>query len=635
MIDEAYHPPLPDQYTEDWEQRVVADLSFAPAAENLLVNGRVEDARRLCEAGVVAHPYYATGHLLLGQAYLAESKWDEARLELERALQLDGTYPTTLEALAACYEQLGLTDLARGCRALGRDLDPRPPAPEEEGGPEMVDDSQQRSDEGQEPESSAQPSDEGMGLEGLDASEEALRELEALLDSAGSSSGEEETPEVAEEEPVAEEPVEIGAIDLGVEAEKEPAADEPVEIGAIDLGVEAEEEPAAEEPVEIARIDLGVEAEEEPTVAEPVEIGAIDLDAGAGPAGEAPEEDPEKADLWKKILEQAESLDSEDVAEEAPVEELETAPEVASVEGLEVSEAGALEVDAGTLEGLEVVTPGGDLADPETAEQMADALEAGEPETVDSTGMELSAASPEETEAHLEEMQKELGGDLEQFETVELDESALDGLEILQDEDSLAAQKEPEAPAAEEPEVQPAGVADLDLEAAASPDEVLAELESELSGEVAEPVAGTGDDVPSPLDAALADLETGGSAEPEEETSPEAMEDLEPVDVEPSIEIEEDALEAVPEMEEVPASPQRGGGEHDFTTADAATSSDQIQTAEDSIRFAIKADILIAQGKIKEALRLYEALHLWEPDRPSFKQRVEELRRGGELPGAD
>jgi len=263
---DAHHPGLPDRYTPEWEGQLVADMSFAPAAEVLLLNGRVEEARTLCEAGVVAHPFYATGHLLLGRAYLAESRWDDARLELERALQLDGSYPAILENLAACYEQLGLTDLAQGCHALGRDLDPRPlTRDEDEGGPEMVDDLDKRSEEGGEPEEESLEEVPGaVNLDDIGSPEDALKELEALLEGTDSSSESEEAKAEPVPEPVTEE------VDLPAE--------------------EPEIEPA------------------------PEPAGAIDLDAslegGEPPAGE--EEDAEKAELWKKIMDQAEQAEGGD-----------------------------------------------------------------------------------------------------------------------------------------------------------------------------------------------------------------------------------------------------------------------------------------------------------------------------------
>ncbi|MCK4349646.1 MAG: hypothetical protein KAX13_02245, partial [Candidatus Krumholzibacteria bacterium] len=60
---------------------------------------------------------------------------------------------------------------------------------------------------------------------------------------------------------------------------------------------------------------------------------------------------------------------------------------------------------------------------------------------------------------------------------------------------------------------------------------------------------------------------------------------------------------------------------------EAGSPTAQIKDADDSIRIAIQAEIIAAKGHTKEAIRLFEALHLWEPDRASYKERLDELRR--------
>ncbi|MFC1500701.1 hypothetical protein ACFL6T_06785, partial [Candidatus Zixiibacteriota bacterium] len=57
-----------------------------------------------------------------------------------------------------------------------------------------------------------------------------------------------------------------------------------------------------------------------------------------------------------------------------------------------------------------------------------------------------------------------------------------------------------------------------------------------------------------------------------------------------------------------------------------------ITSADDSVIAAIQAEILVGKGLFQESIRLYEALQIWEPDRESFRIRVEELRRMTQQP---
>jgi tetratricopeptide (TPR) repeat protein len=566
---DPYSPLLPDDPgLPPEENRVGTDLAFARRAQQLIRSGQEQAARELLETGVKAHPWYATGHLLLGRHYLAEARWEEARLELERALQLDGIYPATLEALAECYQRLGLSDLARGCRALGRDLDPRPLMSAEEE-PRMTDEHERIPEP-----PSGRP--EGPEDEEAAGAEDALAELEALLDGASSGlEGEEaaeemtaaiplETFEAAEEFP-AEIPLETF----------EGAKEEPAEtLTPAGRDTEGEEESSGGED----RSDLWRKILEQ---AEQVgEVAAEEEEAAAEPA-------PDRDDLWRKILEQADQLGSE----EAPVSSLEEVLDAdlsggegsgLEVEPVELEGVGSgRELEVAPLEGLEVSTPGGlsELVEP----------------VVDGGG--------EDTGIELEEspVGDDVLGELEQ---------TIERLEITQlfDEDhlptagsdhdwSVGGTGEPE-PAPEE-EV-------LSEETTGSPEEALKALEAELTGasepeEEPVPEAAPGEEELGALEG-LEGLE-GLEALPAEEESSDLDE------LPPAPEPEPAALQA---PSAVPGAPVRGG---------------TFSGPEEAIRAAIKAEILAAQGKRDEAVRLFENLQLWDPEQAAFKQRLEELRR--------
>ncbi len=61
-------------------------LIFARVAEALLVRGKVDEAIRICEEGIRKHPYYVTGHMVLGKCYLQKKMFDLAEKEFKRVL---------------------------------------------------------------------------------------------------------------------------------------------------------------------------------------------------------------------------------------------------------------------------------------------------------------------------------------------------------------------------------------------------------------------------------------------------------------------------------------------------------------------------------------------------------------------
>jgi tetratricopeptide (TPR) repeat protein len=62
--------------------------SVARLASLYLDEGRLEEARVLCEEGIARYPDYATVHLVLGQSYLGLQRMSDARREFREALNL-------------------------------------------------------------------------------------------------------------------------------------------------------------------------------------------------------------------------------------------------------------------------------------------------------------------------------------------------------------------------------------------------------------------------------------------------------------------------------------------------------------------------------------------------------------------
>ncbi len=80
------------QLLEERLRRDPHSLMFARLADAYLQAGRVDEAKQLCEEGTREHPYYATGHVVLGKCYLEKGEHDAAEREFKRALSIDPNY---------------------------------------------------------------------------------------------------------------------------------------------------------------------------------------------------------------------------------------------------------------------------------------------------------------------------------------------------------------------------------------------------------------------------------------------------------------------------------------------------------------------------------------------------------------
>lgn len=67
-------------------------LTFGRVAETLMQQGRLDEAIQLCEEGIRRHPYYVTGHMVLGKCYLQKKLFDQAEKEFKRVLLFDPQY---------------------------------------------------------------------------------------------------------------------------------------------------------------------------------------------------------------------------------------------------------------------------------------------------------------------------------------------------------------------------------------------------------------------------------------------------------------------------------------------------------------------------------------------------------------
>jgi len=80
---------------------------FARLADAYLQMDRVDDAIELCEKGIKKHPYYVTGHYVLGKCYLKKKHFDQAEKELKRVLLFDPKYIAAHREYAELMAQIG------------------------------------------------------------------------------------------------------------------------------------------------------------------------------------------------------------------------------------------------------------------------------------------------------------------------------------------------------------------------------------------------------------------------------------------------------------------------------------------------------------------------------------------------
>ncbi|UCE08648.1 MAG: tetratricopeptide repeat protein, partial [bacterium] len=80
---------------------------FARLADAHLQMDRVDEAIELCENGIKKHPFYVTGHYVLGKCYLKKKMFDQAEKELKRVLLFDPKYIAAHRDYGELMAQIG------------------------------------------------------------------------------------------------------------------------------------------------------------------------------------------------------------------------------------------------------------------------------------------------------------------------------------------------------------------------------------------------------------------------------------------------------------------------------------------------------------------------------------------------
>ena len=85
---------------------------FARLADEVLGAGDVKRAAEICRRGLRYRPSYATGHLVMGRCHLAVGRFEEARQEFHKVLQLDSDNLSALWLIGRIELQMGWQESA-------------------------------------------------------------------------------------------------------------------------------------------------------------------------------------------------------------------------------------------------------------------------------------------------------------------------------------------------------------------------------------------------------------------------------------------------------------------------------------------------------------------------------------------
>jgi predicted Zn-dependent protease len=94
-------------------QKDPASIAFAQLAEEHRRAGQLEDAVRVCRAGLAQHPAYLSARITLGRTLLEMARYDEAATEFEYVLKAAPDNLTAVRELADIEQRRRSSDPSR------------------------------------------------------------------------------------------------------------------------------------------------------------------------------------------------------------------------------------------------------------------------------------------------------------------------------------------------------------------------------------------------------------------------------------------------------------------------------------------------------------------------------------------
>ncbi len=656
--------------------------AFAPLADAYRRAGKVPDALKILRDGIAKHPDFSTGHVVAAQLYVDQGLSHEGALAARRALELDADNVLALRSLLRALDETGEAQEAEGIRSRLTSLEPdfapdwtvAPPRAKDDAPSEAptlaLASAEPEPSPTVEPEPDAIPMIEATGVidlttigpipsadlhlsalstepdqpatppKGVGLGSGSMLDLDLMDFTIGGDepSAEPDTPESKAGEPVLDLPL----------LEPEPAAGEPVlDLPLLAPDPAAEElvmdlpllapEPAAGEPV----MDLPLLAPE-PTVEEPVmeladlaptdeavmELASLAPDpTDDGPVMElaalAPDADETVMDVGSLAPEAIDEpvMELADLAPDSEADE--TVVELASLAPDPVDEGPVMELadlapdadeavmDVGSLAPEAVEEPVMELADlapdgeDETVMDMASLAPSAERDATDETVMDVASLAPaakrnamdDETVVDLASLAPEPEADEPIYDLAMLEPSELPG-------DRAVASAAP-PPDGLIPDDEP--VFDLDALAppAGSPDPVAASPagNGQMSAEEAVEIGFLSPDEP---DAIVIDLDELG---PDTETTTASTSAPSPLTVSAVVPAASDAPPAAPPVE--PADSEALADDHG-----------------EPIYTRTLAELYVAQGATREALRVLRHLQSESPKDADLARRIAEVEAG-------
>lgn len=95
------------EYLQGYLKENPDSMLFARLADAYLNHDRVDEAVQLCEEGIRKHPYYATGHFVLGKGYMAKKLYEQAEKEFKRVLLFDPKYLAAHKMYGDLMKEIG------------------------------------------------------------------------------------------------------------------------------------------------------------------------------------------------------------------------------------------------------------------------------------------------------------------------------------------------------------------------------------------------------------------------------------------------------------------------------------------------------------------------------------------------
>lgn len=107
-----------------------ASIAFAQLAEEYRRTGNLQEAVRICRAGLEKHPAYLSARVTLGRALLELQQYDEAQAEFEYVLLAAPDNLIALRSMSDIHQHLGAEGLPEVARGGHGDVgEPMPAAP--------------------------------------------------------------------------------------------------------------------------------------------------------------------------------------------------------------------------------------------------------------------------------------------------------------------------------------------------------------------------------------------------------------------------------------------------------------------------------------------------------------------------